>query len=122
MQPANPPEKVYHGTDAASAASIEQGGLDQNAWYAAAGASGPDPKGFSVSANRLIAEDWAAFRAGERRSAEGVILEAAAGSLSLQTGSPGQWTDPNEFFIRPEDFPQVGPGVFRNTGKVNPIP
>ena len=33
--------------------------------------------------------------------------------LPLATGQPGQWADPGERFIRPEDFAKVGPRVFQ---------
>lgn len=118
----NLPETVYHGTDAQSAADIEQIGLDDRLRAAAAGGCGADMKGFSVSAKRKMAEDWAAIRAGERGSAVGVVLEADAASLPLQRGRPGWWTDPDEFFIDPADFSKVGPGVFRKVGEVAPIP
>jgi hypothetical protein len=114
MQPANLPEKVYHGTDARSAASIRQIGLDEPAWKAAAGGFGPDFKGFSVTTNKSTAEDWARTRATERGDPSGgMVLEADANQLPLRTGGAGQWTDPGEFFIALVDFPKVGPGVFR---------
>ncbi len=122
MQTPSQPEKVYHGTDAESGESIEQSGLDDQAWAAAAHNCGPDPKGFSVTTKRKIAEDWAAIRAGERGSSKGVVLEAEARNLPLQPGSPGLWADPDEFFIKPEHFPQVGPGTFRRIAEVTPIP
>lgn len=107
------PEKVYHGTDAASAESIRQEGLDRDRWRAVGGGWGVDDKGFSVTADRETAEGWARTRARERGGPpDGVVLEAEASGLSLQRGRPGEWTDPNEFFIRPNDFSRVGPGVF----------
>jgi hypothetical protein len=105
--------KVYHGTDAASAEKIPKRGLNVDDWRAAAGGAGVDEKGFSVTTDRSVAETWARVRAAERGGpAEGVVLEADASELPLRQGSPDEWTDPNEFFIAPEDFPQVGPGVF----------
>jgi hypothetical protein len=75
--------------------------------------AGVDEKGFSVTRDRGVAELWASFRAAQRGgSANGIVLEASAGSLPLNQGQPGAWADPDEYFIRPEDFPQVGPGVF----------
>lgn len=122
MQPPALPQRVYHGTDAQSGESIEKIGLDSQAWVRAAVPCGADPKGFSVTIQRKIAEDWAAIRAGERGFSKGVVLEAEAKDLPLQQGSPGLWTDPDEFFIRPEDFPKVGPGTFRSIADVVPIP
>jgi hypothetical protein len=106
---------VYHGTDEDSAQSIVANGLDQQAWETAAGGAGPDPKGFSVTDNLEVACDWARYRALERLGDpdRGVVLEADPSKLPLSTGQPGLWTDPGERFIRPEDFPQVGPGVFQ---------
>jgi hypothetical protein len=108
------PQTVYHGTDAGSVEDIRQRGLDQDAWRTAGGALGVDEKGFSVTTNRGTAEQGARTRAAERGGPpEGVVLEADAGLLPLRPGSPGEWTDPEEFFIRPEDFDRVGPGIFR---------
>lgn len=106
---------VYHGTDAVSAQSIVANGLNQAAWESAAAGAGPDPKGFSVTDSLEIARDWARWRAQERvgNAGRGLVLEADATALPLCTGHPGQWTDPGERFIRPEDFPKVGPGVFQ---------
>lgn len=106
---------VYHGTDEVSAQSIVANGLDQQAWETAAGGAGPDPKGFSVTDSRDIAEAWARWRALERLgdAARGVVLEADAAVLPLTIGQPGQWVDPGERFIPPEDFPKVGPNVFQ---------
>jgi hypothetical protein len=114
MQPDNLPEKVYHGTDAASAEGIRQNGLEYDAWRSAGGSKDVDEKGFSVTTDRSTAEAWARYRAAERGGIpDGVVLEAEVKDLPLRSGSPGEWTDPDEFFIAPEDFPQVGPGVFR---------
>jgi hypothetical protein len=113
---------VYHGTDAASAENIMRDGLDNEAWRAAAGGAGPDAKGFSVTSDRGAAESWAMIRAGERGSPKGIILEADASQLPLRPGQPGEWTDPNEEFIRPEDFAQVGPGTFTPIAEVDPFP
>jgi hypothetical protein len=99
---------VYHGTDEVSAHDILTKGLDQLAWETAAGGAGPDPKGFSVTDLLEVARDWAAWRALERLgdATRGTVLEADPNDLPLATGQPGQWT---ERFIRPEDFPLVGP-------------
>lgn len=106
---------VYHGTDEDSARSIVAIGLNQQAWETAAGGAGPDPKGFSVTDSLAIARDWARWRALERQgdADQGVVLEAEPSDLPLSTGQAGQWTDPGERFIRPEDFAVVGPGVFQ---------
>jgi hypothetical protein len=106
---------VYHGTDENSAQSILANGLDQQAWELAAGGAGPDPKGLSVSDSLEIGRDWARWRALERLgdADRGVVLEADPNDLPLSTGQSGQWTDPGERFIRPEDFPKVGPWVFK---------
>jgi hypothetical protein len=106
---------VYHGTDEHSARSIVANGLEQQAWETAAGGAGPDPKGFSVTDSLEAARDWAHWRALERlgNADRGVILEADPSLLPLSPGQPGQWTDPGERFIRPEDFPKVGPGAFQ---------
>jgi hypothetical protein len=122
MQPPIVPPIVYHGTDAVSADSIERMGLDTQAWNDAGGIGGADPKGFSVTTKRSTAESWAAIRAGERGASKGVVLEAETKDLPLQPGSPGLWTDPDEFFIQPRDFPQVGLGTFRRIAEVIPIP
>jgi hypothetical protein len=108
------PEKVYHGTDEQSAECIRRIGLDKDAWELGGGGCGVDGKGFSVTTDRAMAEDWARTRGMERGGTPGgVVLEADPAQLPLQPGSPGEWTDPGEFFIRPEDFPRVGPGIFR---------
>src|SRR5258708_4649283 len=112
--PAARPEKAYHGTDAQSDESIRRGGLDSDRWWAAGGGCGVDDKGFSVTTDRETAEKWARTRAAERGGPpEGIVLEAEASGLPLQRGGPGEWTDSNEFFIYPEDFSEVGPGIFR---------
>lgn len=108
------PEKVYHGTDARSAKSIRQNGLDEAEWEAAGGSGINDDKGFSVTTDRATAEEWARYRAIERGGPpEGVVLEADSSTLPLHEGGPDQWSDLDEFFILPKDFPRVGPGVFR---------
>jgi hypothetical protein len=106
---------VFHGTDEVSAQSILANGLDQQAWETAAGGAGPDPKGFSVTDKLEDARDWAHWRALERLGSadRGVVLEADPNLLPLTTGRPGQWADPGERFIRPEDFAKVGPQVFQ---------
>ena len=106
---------VFHGTDAVSAQSILANGLDQEAWETAAGGAGPDPKGFSVTDRLDDARDWARWRALERlgNADLGVVIEADPNELPLTTGQPGQWTDPGERFIRPEDFARVGPRIFQ---------
>lgn len=114
MDPSSLPEKVYHGTDAASAENIRQQGLDYDAWRAAGGSDGVDEKGFSVTANRSTAEAWARCRAAGRGGPpDGVVLEAEAKDLPLRAGGPDEWADPEELFIPPEDFSKVGPGVLR---------
>jgi len=113
---------VYHGTDAQSAESIERVGLDEVAWNEAAGAGGPDGKGFSVTVDLATAEAWARIRAAERGAPSGVILAADAGNLPLRQGAPGEWTDLGEWFIAVEDFPQVGPGTFRPAAEVPAFP
>jgi hypothetical protein len=107
------PLRVYHGTDATSGESIRRGGLDRDRWRSAAGTTGVDEKGFSVTTNRATAEGWARHRAGERGGPpDGSVLEAEADLLPLRPGEPGAWADPEELYIAPEDFKQVGPGVF----------
>lgn len=105
---------VYHGTDAISAQGILANGLDQLAWETAAGGAGPDPKGFSVTDRLEVARDWASWRALDRLgdATQGVVLEADPNDLPLASGQPGQWSDPGERFIQPEDFPNVGPQAF----------
>ena len=110
----NLPSKVYHGTDEQSGISIRQGGLDEAEWRVAGGSAGVDEKGFSVTTDRSIAVIWARFRAVQRGGdAEGLVLEADTSGLPLQQGGTGQWTDPAELFIAPEDFAVVGPGIFQ---------
>lgn len=106
---------VFHGTDEVSAQHILAHGLDQQAWETAAGGVGPDPKGFSVTDRLEYARDWARWRALERLgdADRGTVLEADPDHLPLATGQPGQWADPGERFIRPEDFTKVGPGTFQ---------
>lgn len=107
-------EKVYHGTDEQSAESIRRIGLDPDAWRAAPGANGVVEKGFCVSTDKEVAQHWANARSLERRGIPGgAVLEADAAALPLRQGRPGEWTDPAEYFIAPEDFGKVGPGVFR---------
>ncbi len=114
MLPPILPFTVYHGTDADSAQRIRQHGLKDEDWRAAGGPAGVDEKGFSVTTDRAVAELWAQTRAAERGGpAAGAILEADAADLPLRQGAPGQWADPDEYFIAPEDFPTVGPGMFR---------
>jgi hypothetical protein len=114
MQTPQLPSIVYHGTDVRSGESIKQFGLDEMAWRAAGGPDGVDEKGLSVTSKRAIAELWARDRATDRGGpSQGIVLEADAENLPLRTGGPGVWTDPHEFFISPEDFGGVGPGVFR---------
>ncbi len=106
---------VYHGTDQISAHDILAHGLDQSAWEAAAGGAGPDPKGFSVTDRLEDARDWARWRALDRlgNPDQGVVLQADPADLPLAAVQPGQWADPGERFIRPEDFARVRPGIFQ---------
>jgi hypothetical protein len=105
---------VYHGTDAASAASIRQVGLDVVLWTAAGGSPVFDDKGFSVTTLRSKAEAWAQTRAGERGGRpQGDVVQADASRLPLQSGSPGSWADSDEFFILATDFLLAGPGTFQ---------
>ena len=99
----------------ASAQSILADGLAPRAWRTAAGGAGPDPKGFSVTDRPEDAREWASWRALERLgdAALGTVLVADSSDLPLVRGQPGQWADPAERFIRPEDFAKVGPGKFR---------
>ncbi len=105
---------VYHGTDESSGASIRQDGLDVDLWAAAGGSAVFDDKGFSVTTVWSTAEAWARDRARERGGRpQGDVVQADASRLPLQSGSSGSWTDSDEYFILPEDFPLVGPGVFQ---------
>jgi hypothetical protein len=106
---------VFHGTDEVSAQDILTNGLEQQSWETAAGRAGPDPKGFSVTDRLGDARDWARWRALEHlgNPDRGMVLEADPDDLPLATGQPGQWADPGERFIRPEDFTMVGPHVFK---------
>ncbi len=105
----------YHGTDEYSGQSIVINGLDRDAWETAAGGPGPDPKGLSVTDHLDMARDWARWRALERLgdADRGMVLEANPDELPLSMGRPGEWTDPGERFVRPEDFEKVGPGAFQ---------
>ncbi len=107
-------EKVYHGTDSNSARSIETKGLNKKDWNEAAGGSGVDSKGFSVTTDKDTAQAWAEVRARER-GGEPVVLEANANDLPLKEGESGMWTDPSEKYISPEDFDNVPPGTFKPT-------
>ena len=102
---------VFHGTDSVSASSISGVGLDADAWKNAAGGAGVDPKGFSVTTNRATAEAWAKVRAAERGGTP-VVLEAPGSSLPLQSGSLDDLADADELFISPDDFFDVGGGIF----------
>jgi hypothetical protein len=106
------PSKVYHGTDVDSAADIEQNGLRRDQWDAIIQQHGGDTKGFSLSADPGIAEMWAATQAALRAKTYGVVLEAEVGQLPLLHTDQLQG-DPSEFFIEPDDFSHVGPGVFK---------
>jgi len=101
---------VFHGTDDISAGSIRNG-LDADEWRNAAGGLGVDEKGFLVTTNRSTAEAWAIDSARERGGLP-VVLEANGSSLPLQGGSLDDLVDPNEFFISPDDFVNVSPGLF----------
>jgi hypothetical protein len=46
-----------------------------------------------------------------------MVLEADPDRLPLHPGLPGEWTDPGERFLRPEDFSKVGPGTFKPVGQ-----
>ena len=107
-------KRVYHGTDDASAGSINGKGLNKADWEDAAGGAGTDPKGFSVTTDRDTAQAWAEVRAAER-GGKPVVLEADPDALPLRPGRPGEWADPDELFIDPDDFPSVGPGTFTPT-------
>ena len=109
------PCKVFHGTDSASASNIEANGLDDAARRHAGGDFGVDDKGFSTTTDPATAQAWAEARAAERGGVP-VVLEADGAGLPLQSGSPGVWADPDELFIAPSDFGQVGPGTFRSSG------
>lgn len=109
------PCKVYHGTDSASADNIVSNGLDDAARRRAAGGAGVDDKGFSTTTDRATAEAWAQARAAER-GGNPVVLEAAGDGLPLRPGRPGDWADPDELFIDPADFGEVGPGTFGPSG------
>jgi len=106
------PEIVYHGTDGVSGESICRKGLDLGAWKKLGEHFPIDDKGFSVTGNRQVATAWAALRAGERCTPFGAILQAKAEALPLRRGEPGTWTDPDAFYVRPEDFCLVAPGIF----------
>ena len=108
-------KKLYHGTDEASGKLINKLGLNEKAWKEAAGEAGTDPKGFSLTTDPKKAKEWAEWRAKER-GGKPVVLEANPDDLPLRPGKPGEWTDPDELFIAPEDFDQVGPGVIKPSG------
>jgi hypothetical protein len=118
----NRPETVYHGTDVDSAESIQRIGLNKEAWRNATDSGGRDDKGFSVTIDRATAKSYAQVRAGQRARSKGVVLQADARGLPLRKGRSGEWTDPGEWFIYPEDFPQVGPEVFQVVEEVPPLP
>jgi hypothetical protein len=80
----------------------------------AAGGAGVDPKGLSVTTLKAVAEAWAMVRAAER-GGRPVVLEAPAHKLPLRQGVSANLVDPDELFIRPADFPKVGPNVFQES-------
>jgi hypothetical protein len=106
-----PQELVYHGTDGASAASIQRRGLNNPARRKAAGGAGVDDKGFSVTTDLAAAEAWAKLRAAERGGTP-VVLQAPRDQLPLRTPNLASLGDPNELYIDPADFAAVGAGVF----------
>jgi hypothetical protein len=112
------PLKVYHGTDVDSARSVEHG-LRRDEWEAIIQQYGGDTKGFSLSSDPKVAEDWAAAQAALRGKTEGIVLEADVNHLPTLYIDSVQG-DPNEVFIEPDDFPKVGPGVFKRYGR--PVP
>jgi hypothetical protein len=67
-------------------------GLNPADWRAAGGSAGVDPKGFSVTTDRTIAEAWANFRSAERGGSP-VVLEADRTGLPLRSGGRGDYTD-----------------------------
>ena len=85
--------------------------LNKEDWHIAAGGAGVDPKGFSVTTKREVAEAWAQIRAADW-SGQAVVLEADGSALPLREGSLDDLVDPDELFIRPRDFSAVGPGLF----------
>jgi hypothetical protein len=94
-------------------------GLRKDEWEAIIQQHGGDTKGFSVSADPRIAEDWASIQAALRGKTHGMVLEAEVDQLPTLYSDPLH-ADPNEFFIEPDDFPLIAPGVSRPHG--GPVP
>jgi len=102
----------YHGTDSVSAQSIKEKGLNKAAWEKAADEI--DKKGLSLTQDLTTAQAWADNRA-LLRGGTPVVLRADDSLLPKLHTDP-LFADLGEKFIKPKDFPKVGPGIF---GEVN---
>lgn len=71
-----------------------------------------DARGFSTTTDQGTARIWAEARAAERGGTP-VVLEAPRSSLPLPRLRPGEALDANEIRIDVEDYPLVGPGIFK---------
>jgi hypothetical protein len=102
-------EIVYHGTT--SDQTITSKGL-QTAERDRAGGDFAETRGFSTTTHRATAQIWAEARAAER-GGQPVVLEANRSDLPPPRDRPNERVDKNEVRIDVEDYPKVGPGVFR---------
>ena len=103
-------------TTPARATNIVNNGLNVEQWRASRPEGLLSDKGFSLTTDESTAHDWANFnhRVSDCGCDPGVI-EANIEDLApyLRTGDGTSSVDPNEFYIEPNDFNKIGPGVFR---------
>jgi len=100
----------YHGTDSSSAQSIMDNGLNRSSWKKAGGEL-LDDKGFSLTQDYNTALGFADGRVLTRGGAP-VVLQADDSLLPRLHTEPFN-IDIGEKFIKPADFPKVGPGIFK---------
>jgi hypothetical protein len=104
---------VYHGTT--DAQTVTSKGLSiKERDIAAGGRDLAETRGFSTTTDKATAQAWAEARAAER-GGKPLVLEADRSSLPTSRNRPNERVDPNEVRIDVEDYPKVGPGVFRES-------
>ena len=106
-----PSDLVFHGTT--DSETVTTKGLSTKERDKAAGSRDlADTRGFSTTTDKATAQVWADARAAER-GGEPVVLEANRAALPPPRERVGETLDPHEVRIDVQDYPKVGPGVFR---------
>lgn len=104
-----------------SAQDIEQNGLNRTNWEAIIQQHGGDTKGFSVTVDPKVAEDWAATQAAMRGKPLGIVLNGGVGPTAQPLHGSFAWR-PERIFHRAGRFFASWPRSFQAVWRAGSSP